>query len=122
MPIKVLLADDTDVVRRIICKFLESHPEIEVVGEASNFVQTIQIAEDLKPQVIVLDLHMPDETSVEPLQIKSLNHGSRLLAISVWNDEETRALAERFGADAFLDKADLGIKLIPTIVQLASAA
>jgi chemotaxis response regulator CheB len=54
MPIKVLLADDTDFVRRAIRRLLEAQSEIEVVGEAANFVETIQMSNDLKPEVIVM--------------------------------------------------------------------
>jgi len=119
MPIKVLLADDSDIVRRAIRGFLEAQPEVELVGEAADFVQTIQMANDLKPQVIVLDLHMPDETRITPQDVRShLNHSSLLLAISVWDDEDAKALAESFGAATLLDKKDLGNKLIPSIVQL----
>jgi chemotaxis response regulator CheB len=119
MPIKVLLADDSDVVRRAIRRLLEDQPEIELVGEAADFAQTIEMANELKPQVIVMDLHMPNETKITPQAVKShLNHGSLLLAISFWSSEDARALAESYGAVALLDKKDLSNKLIPTIMQL----
>ena len=119
MPIKVLLADDSGIVRRAIRSLLEAEPEIELVGEAVNFAQTIQLANELRPQVIVMDLHMPDETKVTPEDVKShLNHGSGLLAISLWNDDEAKALAASYGAATLLEKMDLGTKIIPTINQL----
>src|SRR3984893_9918634 len=105
MPIKVLLADDSDVVRRAIRSLLEAQPEVELVGEAADFAQTIQMANKLKPQVIVMDLHMSEETSVKALNVKSLlNHGSLLLATSFSYDEDAKALAESFGAVTLLDK------------------
>lgn len=121
MPIKVLLADDTDFMRRAIRGLLEIHPHIEVVGEAANFNQTIQMSKDLKPHVIVMDLRMPDETAVKPFEVKSLlkPSGSKLLAVSIWNDAEAAALAESFGAVSLLDKANLAETLVPAIVQLA---
>jgi DNA-binding NarL/FixJ family response regulator len=77
MPIRVLLADDTEFVRRAIRRLLETCPELDVVGEAADFAETIRMANDLKPQVIVMDLHMPDETSFTSQAVKSLlNHGS----------------------------------------------
>jgi chemotaxis response regulator CheB len=119
MSIKVLVADDSDIVRRGIRHILEAQPEVELVGEAADFGETIQMTNDLKPQVIVMDLHMPNETKVAPLDVKShLNDGSLLLAISFWNEEEAKALAESFGAVALLDKTELSNKLIPTIMQL----
>ena len=121
MPIKVLLADDTAVVRQAIRRLLETHGEVEVVGEAADFGQTIQMANDLKPQVIVMDLHMPDQDKVTPQDVKSgLNCDSRLLAISIWNNEDAKTLAKSFGAASLPDKAELSEKLIPTLSQLAS--
>jgi DNA-binding NarL/FixJ family response regulator len=121
MPIKVLLADDTAIVRQAIRRLLETHREVEVVGEAADFGETIQMANDLKPQLIVMDLHMPDQDKVTPQDVKSrLNHGSRLLAISIWNNEDTKTLAKNFGAASLLDKAELSEKLIPALLRLAS--
>jgi DNA-binding NarL/FixJ family response regulator len=89
------------------------------VGEAANFAQTIQIANELKPQVIVMDLHMPDETKITPQEVKDhLNQGALLLAISLWDDLDTKVLAETLGAVTLLDKRDLGNELFPTIMRL----
>jgi DNA-binding NarL/FixJ family response regulator len=76
------------------------------------------MAADLKPNVVVIDLHMPDERGFSPDFIKSqfLLSTNHLLAISVWNDEQSKALASRYGAKAFLDKSNLGSELIPAIL------
>jgi DNA-binding NarL/FixJ family response regulator len=77
------------------------------------------MAKDLNPRVVILDLHMPDQNRISPQEIKSnLNHSSQVLAISIWNDNESRELAERLGAAVLLDKMNLGNDLIPTIMQL----
>src|SRR6266849_350454 len=94
MPVTVLLADDSDLVRRAIRKLLADHSEISVVGEATDFAQTIRMVQQLQPQVVILDLHMSDGKRITPAQFRAqVNLGkSRLLAISVWGDEETRSL------------------------------
>jgi len=117
MPITVLLTDDKEVIRSSIRLLLDSDPEIHTVGEAVNFQQTIQSATDLKPQIVVTDLHMPDDSSANPQEIKSLLNtlGSRLIAISFWDDQDTQALAESFGAVTLLDKMRLVTELIPAI-------
>jgi chemotaxis response regulator CheB len=112
MTISVLLADDSDVVRKVILDLLKSDPEIEVVAESVGFAQTIEIAAKLHPQVIVLDFHMSDERTVTPSQLKSGLIGSRVLAISIWKDDETNALAESMGAVKLLDKTELAAELI----------
>ena len=117
MPITVLLTDDKEVVRRSIRLLLDSDPDIHTVGEAFNFKEAIQRATELKPQIVVMDLHMPDTSSVNPQEIKSLLNtlGSRLIAISFWKDEGTHALAKSLGAVTLLDKMTLTTDLIPAI-------
>jgi DNA-binding NarL/FixJ family response regulator len=117
MPITVIVTDDKEVMRNSIRLLLNSDPEIPIVGEATTFQQTIQSAIELKPQVVVMDLHMPDAPSVNPEEIKTLlkTLGSRLIAISFWTDADTQALAESFGAITLLDKMRLVTELIPAI-------
>jgi DNA-binding NarL/FixJ family response regulator len=117
--IKVLVADDSDVIRRGIRQLLALQETIEVVGEAASYTQAIQMASMLRPRLVVLDLHMPDERHVSPEEVKtSLAQGSEVLAISVWNDKSAEDLAQSLGATILLDKADLANTLIPTIVRL----
>jgi chemotaxis response regulator CheB len=71
MPIKVLLADDNDVMRSAMRKILEEEPRIVVVGEAATFAKTIQMIGDFKPGVLLLDLHMAEKRAFQPELIKS---------------------------------------------------
>jgi DNA-binding NarL/FixJ family response regulator len=105
---------------RMIRRLLQERPEIEFLGQAKNFAQTLQMAAELKPQVVVMDLHMADETEFEPEFIKSqlLRSAQHIVIMSVWNDEEARALANRYGATSFLDKTTLSSDLIPAILKL----
>ncbi|HEY2548188.1 MAG TPA: response regulator transcription factor [Candidatus Acidoferrum sp.] len=121
--IKILLADDSEIVRRGIRQLLAAQSEIQIVGEAVDFAQTIRMTTDLNPQVVVLDLHMPDENNIAPEEIKSrLSHGSRVLAISIWNDEENKELAASLGAAILLDKMNLATTLVPAIIDLQRLA
>jgi chemotaxis response regulator CheB len=127
-PVTVLLADDADVIRRTVKRFLEAEPSIRIVGEAINFKQTISMAETLRPDVILLDLHMPDGDQFKPAFVKNQlsRCGSRVLAISLsgdyQNDEECRVLAESFGAVALLDKSLFYDELIPAILSQKNRA
>ena len=115
MKISVLLADDSEIIRKVLADLLQADPEIELVAECVSFAQTMERASKLHPQVIVLDVHMSDERAVTPSHLKFGLIGSRLLAISIWKDDETKALAEKFGAATLLDKANLATTLIPAI-------
>jgi two-component system, LytTR family, response regulator len=66
MTIKVLLADDSDVRRSAMRKTLEEEPRIEIVGQASTFAATMQMISDFKPEVLLLDLHMPEKREFTP--------------------------------------------------------
>ncbi|MGC1187342.1 MAG: hypothetical protein WA871_08105 [Candidatus Acidiferrales bacterium] len=114
------MADDNEPVRNAIRRLLKNDPEIQLLAEAITFRQTMQIAADLRPHVIVMDLHMGDEKNVTPTQVKSALAGSKLVAISIWNDDESKALADNLGALLLLDKIDLAADLIPAIKRCAT--
>src|SRR5882724_11699683 len=114
MCVKVLLAEDAEVMRRAIRSLLSEREDIKVVGEAAKFPEVLQKTTDLKPDVIVIDLHMPGDNFSAPF----LN-GHKLLAISFANDDEAKALAESIGAAKLLDKMELANELIPAILELA---
>ena len=117
MPITVLLTNDDGAVRSSIRRLLDSDLEIHTVGEAVNFQQTIQRAIELKPQIVLMDLRTVVNSSVNPEEIKSqlMTLGSRLIAMSFWNDEDAQVLAERLGVVTLLDKLTLSADLIPAI-------
>jgi chemotaxis response regulator CheB len=118
MPIKVLLADDTELIRRAIRRVLENHPEIELVGEASDFAQAIEMKKRLRPDVVVTDLYMPNESNIPTETIREmLNHQACIVAISVWVDDDAKNLAKNLGVFRLLDKMDVGNSLVPTIKE-----
>jgi two-component system, NarL family, response regulator LiaR len=114
MSIKVLLADDSAITRRAI-RGLLANTEIELVAEAENFAQAIKLMNELKPQVLVVDLHMNDKLP----ELKPCD--ARVVAMSFANDEEAWTLAAQLGADVLLDKTELFNELIPAIRTFASA-
>jgi CheY-like chemotaxis protein len=117
--LRLVLADDSDVMRPAIVRLLKDEPRIEFVGEATSFAETLQLAAGLKPDVLLLDLHMRDEREYPPELVNSqvLLHTKCIVAISLNNDDDARALAESFGAHALLDKMKLHSELIPAIRQ-----
>jgi DNA-binding NarL/FixJ family response regulator len=119
LSIKVLLADDSDAMRRAIVKLLNEEPSTELVGEAKGFAETLQLADELRPDVLVMDLHMRDEREYSPesVKVQVSTHAGCIVAISVWNDENAKVLAKRFGARVLLDKVNLYSELISAIKQ-----
>jgi DNA-binding NarL/FixJ family response regulator len=65
MPCKVLLADDSEVIRRAIRGRLSLRTEIEIVGETETFEETIRLVPLLKPRIVVLDIHLMDFETIK---------------------------------------------------------
>ncbi len=120
MPTKVLIADDSVVMRAAIRRTLEEEVQIEVVGEASTFPETLQMMDDKEPDVLLLDLHLAERRDFAPEVVKSQLQSVRTLAMSFSSDLESKTLAETYGAVRLLDKMRLYSDMIPAIVAVPS--
>jgi pilus assembly protein CpaE len=114
---KVLVADDSDVMRAAIRKTLEEESKIHIVGEASTFAETIQMVCDFKPDVLLMDLHMAEKRNFAPAMVKAQLGTVCTVAISFANDGESKSLAESYGAATLLDKMTLYTEMLPAIRQ-----
>ena len=110
---KVLIADDSEIMRAAIRRTLEEERKIVVVGEVSSFADTMQKIADLKPEVLLLDLHLPERRNLTPALVKSQLATVRTVAVSFSNDNDSKALAESYGAVALLDKMSLYTEMVP---------
>ena len=107
--IRILLADDHQIVRQGLRRILEENPETEVVGEASDGRQAVQMALDTKPQVVVMDLSMPQLNGIEAIrQIARRLPSAKVLVLSMYSDESYVVQALEAGATGYLlkDSAD----------------
>jgi DNA-binding NarL/FixJ family response regulator len=119
MSIKLLLVDGSDVMRTAIRHLLIKELGIEVVGTATRFAEALARTAALKPDVLLMDLHMSDERAYPPELVKSQVrlHTKCIVAMSLWRDDDAMALAKGFGAHVLLDKMKLYSELIPSIKQ-----
>lgn len=117
--IRILLAEDHKVVREGTRRLLESQEDFEVVGEASDGVEAVELAKKYKPQIIIMDVSMPRLNGIEATrQIKTLYPNMAILVLTGYdNDEYVFALLEA-GAAGYLLKESSGEELIDAIRQV----
>lgn len=87
-PIRLLLADDHAVLRAGLTALLNAEPDMEVIGEAGDGAACIQLVEKLRPDVVLLDLNMPEMNGLEALpELRRLAPQSRILVLTMHDDE-----------------------------------
>jgi DNA-binding NarL/FixJ family response regulator len=103
--IRVLIADDHTLVRAGIKSLLEKLPGILVVAEASNGREVLRLAAEHQPQIVLMDIAMPELNGLEATrQLTELHPSVRVVVLSIYSDEEHVYQALRAGASGFLLK------------------
>ncbi|GAA1500492.1 response regulator transcription factor [Kitasatospora kazusensis] len=104
-PIRVLLVDDHQVVRRGLRTFLEVQDDIEVVGEAADGADGVARAQELLPDVVLMDLKMPGVDGIEALKLlKQQGSTARILIVTSFTEHRTMVPALRAGAAGYVYK------------------
>jgi DNA-binding NarL/FixJ family response regulator len=103
--IRVLLVDDHQVVRRGLRTFLEIQEDIEVVGEASDGAEGVARTEELRPDVVLMDIKMPGTDGIEALRrLRQLDNPARVLIVTSFTEQRTVVPALRAGACGYVYK------------------
>ena len=104
-PIRLLVVDDHELVRQGFIAMMSVEPDLEVVGEAANGLEAVELALSLRPDVILLDLAMPRKDGIEATrEIKAQNSGARILIITSFAEDEKVYQAVKAGALGYLMK------------------
>ena len=118
--IRVVLADDHGVVRAGLRSLLASARDVEVVGEAANGREAVELAERVKPDVLIMDLTMPDmDGSAALKEIAAKRLKCRVIVLTMHDDEDYAVTAIEAGASAFMMKTDAGRDLPDAIRAVA---
>jgi DNA-binding NarL/FixJ family response regulator len=103
--IRVLLVDDHQVVRRGLRTFLEIQDDIEVVGEAADGAEGVARTEELRPDVVLMDIKMPGTDGIEALRrLRELENPAKVLIVTSFTEQRTVVPALRAGASGYVYK------------------
>jgi PAS domain S-box-containing protein len=114
--VRVLIADDHKVMRQGLARLISAQPEIQIVGEAANGMEALELARKLRPDVIVMDISMPEMDGIEATRrIKSELPEIRVIGLSMFEDEQTARSILDAGAESFMSKTASSAELLKAI-------
>lgn len=119
-PLRILVADDHEVMRTGVRALIEHEPGWQVCGTATNGREAVETAKKLKPEVVVLDMTMPELDGLEALrQIKRALPNVEVVIFSAYHSEEVIEQLFDAGAKSYIQKSDAGRHLVAAIKSLA---
>jgi DNA-binding NarL/FixJ family response regulator len=119
-PLRILVADDHDLIRRGVKTLLESHSDWEVCAEAKTGREAVTKAEELKPDILILDISMPDLNGVDAARrIRKASANTEILILSVhYSDQLIREIVNA-GVRGYIVKSDSDRDLVMAVETLA---
>ena len=114
--VRTLVVDDFEPFRRFVCSTLERRPELQVIGEASDGLEAVHKAEELRPDLILLDIGLPTLDGVEAAhRISKVVPSATILFLSQETDADVVAAALSNGAGGYVLKLDAIRDLLPAV-------
>lgn len=118
--IKVLLVDDHSLVRKGFRRMLEDDAGIRVVGEAANGLDAVTAAQELTPDVVVMDMSMPELDGVQAtIEIRKKSPGTAILILSMYGEENYVRNALNAGASGYMLKTAIDVDLAAAVRAVA---
>jgi len=109
----VLVVDDSELFRKLICSMLQEIPELQIAGEATDGLQAIRKAEELQPDLIVLDIGLPSLNGIEAARrIRKISPNSKILFVSQESSVDVVREALGTGGRVYILKTDAGRDLV----------
>ena len=116
---RIVLADDHVLFRKGLRKILEEAPDLEVVGEANDGLELLNLLKTLTPDLIILDISMPNLRGIEAIyEVKKMNPDTKILILTMHKDKEYLYQTISAGADGFFLKKDADAELFSAIARI----
>lgn len=120
-PLQILIADDNGPVRSAVRMLLESHHDWNVCGEAADGIEAVELAEVLKPDVIILDISMPQlDGLTATLLIRQRVPDAEIIILTMHESLDLARIAASKGATVYIAKANLTTDLVSVIECMAN--
>lgn len=117
---RVLVADDHEVVRAGVCKLLEGRPDLQVCGQAADGQQAIDQARELRPDLIILDITMPVMSGLAAAkEIRKILPDVPILFLSMHDARLLMETAKAVGAQGFIGKSEVSAVLLKAVEALS---
>jgi DNA-binding NarL/FixJ family response regulator len=117
--LRILVADDHEIVRRGVCTLLQSHPGWEICGEATDGVEVVELTQKLAPDVVVLDISMPRQSGLDAARaILNQNNKQKILFLTIVESDELVRNALSLGIRGYVQKSDAARELVLAIETL----
>jgi DNA-binding NarL/FixJ family response regulator len=115
-PVRILVVDDFEAWRRSIVSIIADDPELQVIHEASDGLEAVQMCLELQPDLVVLDVGLPKLSGLEAARrIREVSPDSKILFLSVIASQYVMREALRIGAAGYITKADALRDLLPAV-------
>lgn len=120
-PLRIVIADDHPIFRRGLCEVIATDPGLELVGQAADGVEAIDLIQRLQPDIAILDVHMPQLTGLEAARrLKEQAVGTRLVLLTMYEDESLLHEALDLGIQGYVLKENAAEDLILAIRAVAA--